>query len=67
MAKKKMMTKLNTKLKNGELILITRPNNIIRISNEKNKETDGKEILISIREILETLMMKKKRWKIKKI
>ena len=31
------MKKLNTKLKNGELILITRPNNIIRISNEKNK------------------------------
>ena len=31
------MKKLNTKLMNGELILITRPNNIIRITNEKNK------------------------------
>ena len=28
---------LNTKLKNGELILITRPKNILKITNEKNK------------------------------
>ena len=31
------MKKLNTQLKNGEILLVTKPNNIIKLSNEENK------------------------------